>query len=88
MTKANCGEATVSKEASKRSQLSMRQFSETVADIGRGLHGGEPNACSEYLVIKSDETELKLSSKASLVLEKNDVLVIRTAGGGGYGKKE
>lgn len=31
---------------------------------------------------------IRFGSKASMVFEKNDVLVIRTAGGGGYGKKE
>ncbi|MEM1947798.1 MAG: hydantoinase B/oxoprolinase family protein [Candidatus Caldarchaeum sp.] len=67
-------------------------YATVLGDRGRnkpwGLHGGQPGACSEYLVIKSDGTVIKLGSKVSVVLEKDDVLVIRTAGGGGYGKKK
>lgn len=63
-----------------------------LGDRGRnrpwGLHGGEPGACSEYVVVRSDGKVIKLGSKASVVLEKNDVLVVKTAGGGGFGTPE
>ncbi|MEM4281719.1 MAG: hydantoinase B/oxoprolinase family protein [Candidatus Caldarchaeum sp.] len=52
-----------------------------------GLMGGGEGAASEYFVKSSGEI-VKLRSKDVTVLEPGDTLVIRTAGGGGYGRKE
>ncbi|MEM4190010.1 MAG: hydantoinase B/oxoprolinase family protein [Candidatus Caldarchaeum sp.] len=53
-----------------------------------GLMGGGDGVPSEYLVVKADGHVVKLSSKDVTTLVPGDVLVIRTAGGGGYGRKE
>lgn len=53
-----------------------------------GLRGGGDGAPSEYLVVRAEGETLKLRSKDVVVLEKGDTLVIRTAGGGGYGRPE
>ncbi len=50
-----------------------------------GLEGGGDGASAEYLVIRADGSEERLSSKVTLTLRRGDVLVIRTPGGGGYG---
>ncbi len=51
-----------------------------------GLMGGGDGAPSEYLVRKADGTVVRLRSKDFTVLEPGDTLIIRTAGGGGFGK--
>ncbi|MEM2766509.1 MAG: hydantoinase B/oxoprolinase family protein [Candidatus Caldarchaeum sp.] len=53
-----------------------------------GSMGGGEGAASEYLVVKARGEVVKLRSKDVTTLEPGDTLVIRTAGGGGYGKKE
>jgi N-methylhydantoinase B len=50
-----------------------------------GMRGGFPGQSSEYLVRRTDGTVTKLKSKDMLTLERNEALVVRTAGGGGYG---
>jgi N-methylhydantoinase B len=50
-----------------------------------GLFGGKPGEPGEYLVIKKDGREVKLRSKCIFKLDKGDVIIIRTPGGGGYG---
>ncbi len=50
-----------------------------------GLHGGLPGEPAEYLVVRSDGRVEKLPSKATVVLNKGDMLVVKTAGGGGWG---
>ncbi|RKF12672.1 hydantoinase B/oxoprolinase family protein [Roseovarius spongiae] len=50
----------------------------------RGLAGGEPGAtCSIH--VESDGKEIALTSRASRSLKKDDLLVVRTGGGAGYG---
>jgi N-methylhydantoinase B len=49
-----------------------------------GLFGGEPGAKSRYTVERDGET-LVLPSKTNAELRPGDLLVIETAGGGGYG---
>ncbi|MEM4289286.1 MAG: hydantoinase B/oxoprolinase family protein [Nitrososphaerota archaeon] len=51
-----------------------------------GLMGGGDGAPSEYLVRKADGSIVRLRSKDITVLEPGDTLIIRTAGGGGFGK--
>ncbi|MCS7129307.1 MAG: hydantoinase B/oxoprolinase family protein [Candidatus Caldarchaeum sp.] len=53
-----------------------------------GLQGGGDGAPSEYLIIKHSGEIVRLKSKDVAVLEKGDTLVIRTAGGGGYGSSD
>jgi len=50
-----------------------------------GLMGGPPGESSEYLVRRRNGETLKLSSKNSVRLMTGDTLIIRTAGGGGWG---
>ena len=50
-----------------------------------GLRGGMPGEPSEYLVVRSDGRVEKLPSKSTVILGKGDMLVIKTAGGGGWG---
>lgn len=50
-----------------------------------GLKGGLPGAPSEYLILRSSGDRFPLKSKDSTVLEVGDTLIVRTAGGGGYG---
>ncbi|MHC1580553.1 MAG: hydantoinase B/oxoprolinase family protein, partial [Methanopyraceae archaeon] len=52
----------------------------------RGAEGGEPGAPAEYLVERADGSVERLGSKDSTVLEPGDMLVVKTAGGGGYGR--
>ena len=49
-----------------------------------GLLGGEDGACASTQVIRNGET-IELGSKVSFPLEKGDLLVMSTGGGGGYG---
>ncbi|MEM0337012.1 MAG: hydantoinase B/oxoprolinase family protein [Candidatus Caldarchaeum sp.] len=53
-----------------------------------GLKGGGEGAPSEYLIKKANGTIIKLSSKDVATLNPGDTLIIRTAGGGGYGRIE
>ena len=49
-----------------------------------GLHGGEPGASSRFLV-ERDGAMLALASKGNVALQRGDLLIIETAGGGGFG---
>jgi N-methylhydantoinase B len=51
-----------------------------------GLKGGLPGKTSEYLVARSTGGHVPLKSKDATVLEAGDTLIVRTAGGGGYGE--
>jgi len=50
-----------------------------------GLHGGNPGACGRNLVIRSDGTREVLGSQAEIDMAADDMFVIETPGGGGYG---
>jgi N-methylhydantoinase B len=50
-----------------------------------GFDEGLPGQPSEYHVLRMDGQRVQLKSKDAIVLEPGDTLVIRTAGGGGYG---
>jgi N-methylhydantoinase B len=52
-----------------------------------GLFGGGPGRHAANLIERGDET-IVVGSKAGLELKKGDLLVMRTGGGGGYGKAE
>jgi len=66
-----------------------------LADRGRnrprGLFGGGPGARTEvnlYKRARGRTQKMRVPVKVTLVLQKGDVIEIRTAGGGGYGKPE
>jgi N-methylhydantoinase B len=50
-----------------------------------GLYGGKSGAKGEYYIIKPNGKRMKLKSKCTVKVEKGDVFVVRTPGGGGYG---
>jgi N-methylhydantoinase B len=50
-----------------------------------GLRGGQAGAPAQYLLRRASGEVRPLRSKDSVVLNPGDTLVIRTAGGGGYG---
>lgn len=50
-----------------------------------GLAGGKPGMSSEYLVVRGSGETVRLSSKSIVRLSRGDVVVVKTAGGGGYG---
>jgi N-methylhydantoinase B len=50
-----------------------------------GLFEGKPGSKGEYYIIKPDGERIRLDSKCTLEVEKGDVFLLRTPGGGGYG---
>jgi len=50
-----------------------------------GYKGGLPGQASEYMIRKPDGTISPLKAKDSAVLASSETLIVRTAGGGGYG---
>ena len=66
-----------------------------LSDRGRnrpqGLFGGGPGALTEVTLYKKDKgktRKIRLPVKITLVLQKGDIIEVKTAGGGGYGKAE
>ncbi len=51
-----------------------------------GLAGGEAGKAGENYIQKQNETTEKLDSKATVEMQPGDTFVIKTPGGGGYGK--
>ena len=50
-----------------------------------GLYNGKPGAKGEYYIVKLNGKRVRLNSKCTVKMKKNDVLMVRTPGGGGYG---
>ncbi|NIO37629.1 hypothetical protein GTO27_07990 [Candidatus Bathyarchaeota archaeon] len=50
-----------------------------------GLYGGKSGAKGEYFIMKPNGKRLRLKSKCTVNIEKGDVFIVRTPGGGGYG---
>jgi N-methylhydantoinase B len=50
-----------------------------------GLAGGEPGACGEDRIIRGDH-EIPIEEQSTHTLEPDDILSVRTPGGGGYGE--
>jgi len=50
-----------------------------------GLYGGKPGAKGEYYIIKPNGKRIKLKSKCTVKIEKGDIFLVKTPGGGGYG---
>ena len=51
-----------------------------------GMAGGLPGAKGKNILLKADHTRKRLGGKAELMVRKNDTIIIKTPGGGGYGK--
>ena len=51
-----------------------------------GMAGGEPGKIGHNYVIRNDGSKEELLGTDSTEVEENDVMVIETPGGGGYGK--
>ncbi len=51
-----------------------------------GLEGGEPGACGEDLLTRADGSVERLAGKVTTTVEPGDALLVRTPGGGGYGR--
>jgi N-methylhydantoinase B len=52
-----------------------------------GLNGGEPGKQGKNLLLRNEQI-IPLPGKGSIELQPNDVLSIRTPGGGGFGRPE
>jgi N-methylhydantoinase B len=52
----------------------------------QGTHGGKPGASATHTLIAHNGTSRALPAKTTVFLEPGDAVVIRTAGGGGYGE--
>jgi len=50
-----------------------------------GLFGGKPGATGRAFIIRPDGSKLELPSKCTVTMERGDIFVILTPGGGGYG---
>ena len=50
-----------------------------------GVEGGRSGEKGENLLKKADGTVIDLGSRRAMQVEKNDSVVIKTPGGGGYG---
>ncbi len=51
-----------------------------------GLEGGEPGACGEDILTRADGSVERLPGKVTVEVDPGDVLLVRTPGGGGYGR--
>ena len=51
-----------------------------------GMDGGGPGSCGRNYVVRADGTTEELSFVASTEMRPNDVFVVQTPGGGGFGK--
>jgi 5-oxoprolinase (ATP-hydrolysing) len=52
-----------------------------------GLDGGENGVVGENYVIHNDGMVTDLGTKGQVEVNKNDIFVLKTPGGGGYGYK-
>ncbi len=50
-----------------------------------GIAGGEPGAVGENYVVHSDHKLTDLGTKGQVEVNKNDIFILKTPGGGGYG---
>ena len=51
-----------------------------------GLKGGMPGKCGKNMLIRRDGNVIEVEGQAELKLKSGDVFVIKTPGGGGYGR--
>ncbi|MEM7188592.1 MAG: hydantoinase B/oxoprolinase family protein [Pseudomonadota bacterium] len=62
-------------------------YSDRAETRSQGLFGGAEGTPAEMLIRRGQE-EIKLGSKLAYEMEKDDVLIVRSGGGGGYGAPE
>ncbi|MGC1439918.1 MAG: hydantoinase B/oxoprolinase family protein [Burkholderiaceae bacterium] len=67
-----------------RDNVQFATYSDRFKTPARGILGGKPGALASMTVIRGDE-KIALTSKCGFTLQRDDVLVVRTGGGGGYG---
>ncbi len=79
------GGAGIERSFTAKSQVEIALLGDRCKIPPPGLRGGLPGQPSEYLVLRSSGESLRLKSKDATVLEVRDTLIVRTAGGGGYG---
>jgi N-methylhydantoinase B len=65
-------------------EVSFNCYSDRFRIAPWGLFGGRPGAKTRFVVAR-DGQEIDLPSKVNFALRKGDLLIIETAGGGGYG---
>jgi N-methylhydantoinase B len=65
-------------------EVSFNCYSDRFRIAPWGLFGGQPGARTRFMVARPGE-EIQLPSKVNFALRKGDLLIIETAGGGGYG---
>jgi len=53
-----------------------------------GLQGGEPGAPFRVTVARADGSRFDLPGKANIRLDRDDVVIVESCGGGGYGPPE
>lgn len=51
-----------------------------------GVAGGKPGSIGENYVVHPDQSVTKLSTKGQIEAKKDDIFVLKTPGGGGYGE--
>jgi N-methylhydantoinase B len=72
-------------------EITVTVLADRGRNMPRGLFGGRPGARTEitlYKRTKGKTRKIRLPVKITVVLQKGDVIEIRTAGGGGYGRPE
>ena len=53
-----------------------------------GLQGGDAGALFRVTIVRADGTRSDMPGKANLRLGKDDVVIVESCGGGGYGQPE
>ncbi len=81
--RGGCGIVRSWKLLGERASLSLMAERHKIAPWG--LFGGKPGATGRAFIIKPDESKLELPSKCTVTMERGDIFVILTPGGGGYG---
>jgi 5-oxoprolinase (ATP-hydrolysing) len=53
-----------------------------------GIAGGEPGVVGENYVVHSDQKVTNIGTKGQIEVNKNDIFILKTPGGGGYGNPD
>ncbi len=65
--------------------ITMAHYSDRYRIAPAGAFGGEPGGRAQTYVLRKDGEEMRVSSKSSIKLNRGDIIVSETGGGGGYG---
>ncbi len=79
------GGVGIERSFTARAQIQVTLLGEREKIRPWGYNGGLPGLASEYLIRKADGRISLLKAKESALLAPSDTLIVRTAGGGGYG---